>query len=458
MEHTLQVLEIIKNWIWGPPLLILLVGTGLYLTILLKGLQFRYLWYSLKLAFTRKDDNSEGDISQFQALMTAMSATIGIGSIAGVATAITIGGLGAVFWIWVTGFIGMATKFSEAILAIKYRKKDGRGEMCGGPMYFLANGLKWKKWAIFFAVMGSITALTTGNMVQSNSIANVAFEVFHMSHWGSGIIIALFTGLVLLKGIKSIGWVTEYLVPVMAFLYVFGGLLIIIMNYTLIPSGINTIISSAFTGQAATGGFIGSSFIIALRTGTARGVFSNEAGLGSSPIAAAAAKTDQPGRQAMISMSGAFMATFIVCTITSLVLAVTDVLGQANADGTLLNGSAMVVRAFDSVLKGSGFVVTIAVILFGYSTILGWAYYGEKCFEYLFGIKSTILYRIVATIMVVFGAGMGLELVWNIADICNGLMALPNLIGLLGLSAVIASETKSFIQIVKQEIAAKKVA
>lgn len=455
MNSIVTILNTINHWIWGVPLLVLLLGTGLFLTILLRGLQFRYLWYSLRLAFIRKDNAAEGDISQFQALMTAMSATIGIGSIAGVATAVAVGGLGAIFWMWVTALFGMATKYAEAILAIKYRIHDSKGEMCGGPMYYLERGLEWKSLAVFFALMGAITALTTGNLVQSHSVAAAAYDLFHLSHIWTGVILALFTALVLIKGIKSIGWVTEYLVPIMAILYLVGSFVIIILQYRFIPSGVALIFSSAFTGQAAVGAFAGSTLMMALRIGAVRGVFSNEAGLGSSPIAAAAAKTDRPGRQAMISMSGVFLATFVVCTVTGLVIATTQVLGLYGADGKLLNGSAMIVRAFNTTLPGSGWIVMIALILFGYSTILGWAYYGEKCTEYLFGEKAIFYYRMLVVLCVVLGSFALLEVVWSIADICNGLMALPNLLGLLGLSRVIYAETTSFLKVVKQEKRAK---
>ncbi len=441
----------LNQWIWSPPLLILLVGTGVYYSFLLRGLQFRYLLYSLKLVFTHSDKDAEGDVSHFQALMTAMSATIGIGSITGVATAIAMGGLGAVFWMWMVGLAGLATKYAEAVLAIKYRVHDEAGEMSGGPMYYLERGLRWKGLAIVFAIAGAIGAITTGNMIQSNSVARALVNYVHIDPIWIGVILAFLTGIVLLRGIKSIGWVTEYLVPAMAIIYVGGGALIIILNYHAIPAGFAQIFKAAFTKQAAFGGFMGSSMLLALRMGVVRGIFSSESGLGSSPIAAAAAKTDLPGRQAMISMSGAFMATFIVCTITGLVLAITGVLGQYASNGEVLNGSTMVIYGFNQTLPGSGWVVTLAIILFGYTTILGWAYYGEKCFEYLFGRNSIVLYRTVFVILVIFGATLGLEMMWNIADISNAFMAIPNLLGLLGLSLVVRKETESFVHVIAQE-------
>lgn len=452
MDHLSLFLSKLNQLIWGPPLLLLLVGTGLYYTFLLKGLQFRYLAYSLKLVFTRHDDGDvEGDVSQFQSLMTAMSATIGIGSIAGVATAVATGGMGAIFWMWMIGLIGMATKYAESILAVKYRMHDEAGEMSGGPMYYLERGLQWKGLAILFAVAGVFGSFVTGNMIQSNSVADAVLNYFPDSRIWVGVALALFTGVVLLKGIKSIAWVSEYLVPFMAALYMIGGLLIIGVNYKMLPQGIVNIFIAAFTKQAAFGGFLGSSVMLALRMGVVRGINSNEAGLGSSPIASAAAKTDRPGRQAMISMSGAFIATFFVCTITGLVLSVTDVLGAFSTSGQALNGSTMVIHSFNKSLPGSGWVVTVAIILFGYTTILGWAYYGEKCFEYLFGKKSVSFFRLFYTIVVIFGAVVSLDMVWNFSDITNALMAFPNLLGLLALSLVVKKETVSFLQVLEQE-------
>ncbi len=436
---------------WGPPLLILLLATGCYLTFLLRGIQFRYLFYSLKLIFTRKDDRAEGDISQFQALMTALSATIGIGSIAGVATAVTVGGLGALFWMWIVGFIGMATKYAESILAVKYRVCDEAGEMCGGPMYYLSRASRRKGLAILFAVGGAIGGITTGNMVQANSIADALGNYLPIDPLWVGVSLAVFTAFILLKGIKNIAWVAEYLVPVMASLYIFGGIFIIFINYQRVPEAFLLIVKAAFCKQAAFGGFLGSTMMTALRMGIVRGVFSNEAGLGTSSIASAAAKTDQPGRQAMISMSGAFIATFIVCTVTGLVIATTNVLGAYAPDGRVLNGASLVITAFNRTFPGSGLIVTTAIILFGYTTILGWAYYGEKCFEYLLGRKSVPFYRVAHTVLIIFGAKLGLDLIWSISDISNALMAFPNLLGLLGLAAVVKKESDAFLSIVREE-------
>lgn len=450
MESFIYWLVVVDQWVWQP-LFIILIGTGIYMTYILRGLQFRRLFYSLKLAFTRHDDESEGDISHFQALMTALAATIGIGNIAGVATAIAMGGVGSLFWLWVTSLIGMATKYSEAILAIRYRLVDARGEMAGGPMYYIERGLGWKWLAIAFAFFGAITTLFTGNIVQSNSIAAAIETIFGLNVWITGGVLALCTGLVLIGGIKSIGGVTSFLVPFMALFYILGSLCILVIRYDMIPDAISLIFSTAFTGQAAMGGFAGSTIMLAIQMGVARGVFSNESGLGTSPIAAAAAKTDLPGRQALISMTGAFLST-VVCTFTGLAIAVTNVLGQMGPDGYVLNGVPLTIAAFDTALPYvGGLIVVIGSILFGYSTIVGWAYYGEKCCEYLFGTRSILFYRLIFTLFVLVGVAIPLDMVWAMADIANAFMALPNLIGILALSGVVAHQTHIFFAKVKQE-------
>lgn len=452
MMNKIEIfLEALEGWIWGTPLMILLVSVGLYLTYLLKGLQFRYLWYSLKLAFTKQDLDAPGDISNFQALMTALAATIGIGSITGVATAIAMGGLGSLFWMWIAGILGMATKYAEGILAVKYRIVDEKNEMCGGPMYYLARGLRSKRLAALFAIFGAIAALSTGNMVQANSISSGLKSLFHIDPMISGIVIALLTGIALFRGIKSIGKISSYFVPFMALLYITTGLIVIFLKIDLVPSVFKMIFQSAFTGQAATGGFVGSSILIAMQYGISRGIFSSEAGLGSAPIAAAAAKTDFPGRQAMISMSGVFITTFIVCTITGLAVGVTNLIGTYDAEGNLMNGSTLVLNAFESILPGGGFIVTLSLILFGYSTILGWAYYGEKCVEYLLGIKMVQWYRVLFTLVLIPGSVLSIQLVWSLANIMNGLMAFPNLIGILGLSQEVALDTVKFKRLIRRE-------
>jgi AGCS family alanine or glycine:cation symporter len=441
----------IENWVWGAPLLVLLTAVGLYLTIALRGIQFRYLIYSLKIAFTRQDDTAEGDISQFQALMTALAGMIGIGSITGVATAVAMGGLGAIFWMWVAALIGMATKYAEAILAVKYRTLDEKGEMCGGPMYYLERGLKSKWLAVTFAFVGAITALGTGNMVQANSIAGAMEGLLSIDPLFVGIGLALCTGIALFGGIKSIGKVSSWLVPAMALFYLTGGLIVLALRIEALPHALYEIFRQAFTPQAAVGGFAGSTVMMAVQYGVSRSVFCSEAGLGSAPIAAAAAKTDVPGRQALISMSGVFITSMIVCSITGLAIAVSGLIGTAGPDGQTLNGSALALNAFQQTFPGGGLILTISVILFGYSTILGWAYYGEKCMEYLFGIKVVRWYRILFTVVLIPGAVMSLQTVWSFANIMNGLMAFPNLIGLFGLSAIVISETKSFEKLLRLE-------
>src|SRR3954469_14322985 len=433
----------ISDFVWGPPTLILIVGTGLLLTLRLGFYQFSSLPYALKLAFSKNQDHSsEGDISHFQSLMTALAATIGTGNIAGVATAVVLGGPGAVFWMWVTALVGMATKYAEAILAVKYRTIGKNGLMAGGPMYYIEKGLGWKWLAVLFALFGSIAAFGIGSSVQSNSVAAAVENSFGLNPWITGIILTIFTALVILGGIQSIGKVTAFFVPIMAIFYVLGGLVIILMNLDLLSSALGLIFTDAFTGQAVAGGAIGS----VIRYGVARGVFSNEAGMGSAPIAAAAAKTDHPGRQALISMTGTFLDTIIVCSITGITL----VMGGLYID-TDLTGAALTTVTFDALLPGGGWIVTIGIILFAYSTVLGWAYYGEKCFEYLFGNKSIGFYRVVYTLTVLLGAGMNLGLVWTIADIFNALMAIPNLIGLVFLSGVVVAETRSFKKLRAEE-------
>ncbi|MFZ0566302.1 MAG: sodium:alanine symporter family protein [Chlamydiales bacterium] len=439
----------IDQWVWRP-LFVVLIGTGIFLTYKLRALQFRSLGYALKQAFTPHNEKAEGDISHFQALMTALAATIGIGNIAGVATAITMGGLGSIFWLWVTALIGMATKYSEAILAIKYRVTDDRGEMAGGPMYYLEKAMDWKGLALAFALFGALTALFTGNIVQSNSIASAFTNYFEVNAWIIGVILAICTGLVLIGGIRSIGGVTSFLVPAMALFYILGSLLILGIYYDQIPNAVAAIFKTAFTGQAAIGGFAGSTIMMAVQMGVSRGVFSNESGLGSSPIAAAAAKTDFPARQALISMTGAFLST-IVCSFTALAIAVTHVLGRVTLDGSLLTGAPLTIAAFDAALPYGGYIVVFGSVLFGFSTIIGWAYYGEKCCEYLFGTKAIFSYRFLFSIAVLLGVFIPLEMVWTLADIFNAFMALPNLIGILALANVVVAETGIFFTKVKQE-------
>jgi alanine or glycine:cation symporter, AGCS family len=433
----------ISGWVWGPPLLILLVGTGIYLTIRIGFLQIRLLPYSLKLAFSKKQDKrSDGDISHFQALMTALAATVGTGNIAGVATAIFTGGPGAVFWMWITAFFGMATKYAEAVLAVKYRVEDKDGEMSGGPMYYLERGLGQKWLGVLFALFGAVAAFGIGNLVQSNSVASVVQSTFSVPAWVTGLVLTIFTALVLIGGIKSIGKVTALFVPVMAGFYLIAGLVVMIMNFDLVPDAIGLIFTDAFTGEAVAGGALGT----VIRMGVARGVFSNEAGLGSAPIAAAAAKTDLPGRQALVSMTQVFIDTIVICSITG----ITIVMGGLYTGDT--TAADLTSATFDKFLGQSGSViVAIGLLFFASSTIIGWSYYGEKCFSYLFS-KNVILYYRIAFVAAVFvGAISQLEIVWGVADVMNGLMAFPNLIGLLGLSGVVVVETRKILNTIKEE-------
>ena len=446
MENLLTTIE---GWVgqvgafaWGPPMLIFLVGTGFYLTLALRGLQFRKLWHSLFLALIkRKEDTDEpGDISNFQALMTALSATVGTGNIAGVATAIAAGGPGALFWMWITGLVGMATKYAEAVLAVKYRETSEGGEMKGGPMYYISKGLGWKWLAVLFAIFATVASFGIGNMVQSNSVADVMEATFHVPFWVTGIILMIATALVILGGIKNIGTVTGILVPIMIVGYMVGATVILVQNYTGIPAALAIIVKQAFTPTAASGGFLGAGVMMAIRMGVARGVFSNESGLGSAPIAAAAAQTKHPVNQALVSMTQTFIDTIVVCTMTGLALILTGVWDSGKT------GAALTSFAFQTGMPGGQYIVTIGLLLFAYSTILGWSYYGEKSLEFLFGEKAVKPYRIIFSLVVGVGAVAKLDLVWSLSDTFNGLMAIPNLIGLLVLSPVVVRETNNYFE------------
>ncbi len=451
MDKVSQWLQMIDAWVWGPWLLVFLTGTGVYLTVVLKGVQFKYLRYAFRLAFGRSQEKAAGDISHFQSLMTSLAGTIGIGNIAGIATAVAIGGVGSLFWMWVTGLLGMATKYAEALLAVKYRVTDRNGKMCGGPMYYLELGMGSKKWAMLFAFFGAAAALGTGNMVQSHSVAHAIHTLAPVNPWVVGGILAACTGALLVGGIRVIGRACSFLVPVMAVFYLLAALIVIALSIEHLPGAILLIFKSAFTGQAAFGGFAGASFLLAVQMGMARGVFSNEAGLGTSSIAAAVAKTDEPGRQALVSMTGTFITTMVVCTITGLVLATTQVQGLVDGSGQLFNGIALTMRAFDSMLPLGGWIVTFSAVMFAFSTIIGWAYYGEKCAEYLWKERSILPYRLLYTLCVLLGAVMSLEVVWSIGDICNGLMAVPNLVGLLALSRVVKRDHELFEGVIRNE-------
>lgn len=445
LETVENFLGAISDLVWGLPLIILLVGTGIYLTIRLGFLQVRLFPHAMKLAFSRKQDKtSEGDISHFQALMTASAATIGTGNIVGVATAIVLGGPGAVFWLWIAGLFGMATKYGEAILAVKYRVKDSEGKMAGGPMYYLEHGLKQKWLGVLFAVFGALAAFGIGNGTQSKAVADLMHDTFSVPFPVTGIVLVVFAGLVILGGIEWIGRVTSFFVPIMAVFYIIAGVIVMVMNFNLIPEALGVIIKYAFTGEAALGGSVGA----AIRFGIARGLFSNEAGLGSAPIAAAAAKTDMPGRQALVSMTQVFIDTIIICSITGVTIVMSGAWQDQSIEAGVLTSSA-----FENLLGGAGpYLVTVGLLFFATSTILGWGYYGEKCFQYLVKDPTAVkIYRTVFVLFIYVGATASIDAVWTLADILNGLMAIPNLIGLLGLSGIIMFETKRYQEKMKEE-------
>ena len=424
---------------WGPWLLILLLGVGFWLTFRLGGIQFRNLFYALRLAFS-KERAGEGDISHFGALMTAMAATVGMGNIAGVSTAVALGGPGAIFWMWLTGLVGMATKYSESFLAVKYRQVNEQGEISGGPMYYLEHGLGQKWLGVCFAVFGSLAAFGIGNMIQANTAAIAVVESLGSSKFSVGIVLSVLTGMVIIGGIKRISDVASYFVPFMVAIYFIGAVIVILTHLGQLGVGIKLILEHAFTGTAATGGFIGASLAQTIRYGVARGLFSNESGMGSAPIAAAAAKTNQPAKQALVSMSGTFLDTLVVCSLTAMALASTGVWVSGET------GVALTLQAFSAGLPGNWghFIVTLSAITFAFSSILAWEYYGEKCFEYLFGDNWVHLYRYLWVLFVFVGSMVKLELVWNFSDAMNALMAVPNLIGLVLLSGVLFRETKIY--------------
>ncbi len=439
METLDNLISSASSFVWGVPMLILLVGTGLYLTIRLKGMQFWALGHAFKLIFT-KEENAKGDITHFQALMTALAATVGIGNIVGVATAITFGGPGAVFWMWITGLVGMATKYSEAILAVKYREKGENGYK-GGPMYYLAKGANMPKLGFAFALFTVLASFGIGNMTQSNAVANALTSQFSTPTWVTGIILLTITSFVVLGGIKSIGKTTSYLIPFMIFVYLSTAIIILLTNTDKIAEAFGLIFYHAFNPIAAGGGFAGAAVAAAIRYGIARGVFSNESGLGSAPIAAAAAKTNDPVKQALVSMTQTFIDTLVVCTMTALIILMAPVWTTGGSAGELT------LKSFEFFLGEYGaLVVVLATILFGYSTILGWSYYGERAFEYIFGEKSIKLYRVVFVSFVMVGSMMELKLVWNFSDLANGLMAIPNLIALLLLSKIVTEETNRYFK------------
>jgi AGCS family alanine or glycine:cation symporter len=440
MENITSIVNTIGSFLWGWPMIVLLLGTHLYLTIILRFPQ-RKIFTAIKLSVT-KDKTGSGDVSQFGALATALAATIGTGNIVGVATAVALGGPGAVLWCWLTGVFGIATKYSEGLLAIKYRVKTSDGTMLGGPMYALERGLKMKWMAVLFCIFTAIAAFGIGNTVQANSIALLMDETYSISPYVTGLILSISTALVIIFGVKGISKVCQTLVPFMAGFYVIGCIAILIINSSFLGEAFTLIFKSAFTPQAAGGGFVGTTVMMAARYGIARGLFSNESGLGSAPIVAAAAKTRNPVRQALVSSTGTFWDTVVVCALTGLVL-VSSIIAHPDIDHT--QGAALTKAAFSKIPYIGTFILSVGIITFAFSTILGWSYYGEKAVEYLGGKKYIFSYRMFWIVAVFIGSVMNLSLVWSIADSMNALMAIPNLIALLLLSRVIVKETKKYL-------------
>ena len=435
-----QIVDTVNGFVWGPVMLTLLLGTGIYLTIGLKGMTISHIPYAFRQLFKGRESSGEGEITPFNALMTSLSSTIGMGNIAGVATAIGLGGPGALFWMWCAAFVGMATKYAEAVLAVNYRETDELGRKVGGPMYYIKNGLggNWKWLGMAFALFGSLAGFGLANTVQSNAVSQVLETNFAVPTVVSGLVMAVLVGTVLLGGIKRIAVVAGKLVPFMALLYISATLLILITHATDIPAAVVLVVDSAFNGAAATGGFAGATLMLALRMGIARGIFSNEAGLGSAPIAHAAAETKSPVRQGTIAMLGTFIDTLVICTMTGLVLIVTGVWSGEP------QGAAMTLAAFTSALPFGDLLLSICVALFAFTTMLGWSYYGERCAEFLLGPRVITPFRVLWVIGIFVGTQMSLELVWKMTDALNGLMAIPNLIALIFLSPVVFKLTQEY--------------
>ncbi|MBE0510389.1 MAG: sodium:alanine symporter family protein [Chromatiales bacterium] len=441
MELLNQFFSQLNGIVWGPMMLVLILGTGLYLTIGMGFMPIRRLGYGFRMLWRGRRSTEEGDITPFNALMTSLSATIGTGNIAGVATAIAIGGPGAIFWMWCTALVGMATKYTEAVLAVKYREVDERGNHVGGPMYYIKNGLgkHWRWLGTAFAIFGALAGFGIGNMVQANSVAQVMEANIGLPSWISGAVMAVLVFAVLIGGIQRIAKVAGKLVPLMALIYVLGGLLVILLNLPAVPGALWAIVQYAFTPAAATGGFTGAAVMLAIQMGVARGIFSNEAGLGSAPIAHAAARTNNPVRQGTIAMLGTFIDTIIICTITALVIMISGLWDSGQS------GAALSSAAFSSALPGLGsFIVTFGLMIFAFTTMLGWSVYGERCVEYLFGVRAVIPFRLLWVAAIPLGAMAQLSFAWLVADTLNALMAIPNLIALLLLSPIVFRMTREY--------------
>ena len=437
-----ELIGTINGWAWGPITLVLLLGTGLYLSIGLRFITLRKIPSGLRLLLQGRSGKGDGDISPFSALMTSLSATIGTGNIAGVATAVALGGPGALFWMWITALVGMATKYAEAVCAVHFREQDDQGNYSGGPMYYIRNGLhrRWHWLAYAFALFGSLAGFGIANTVQSNSVSQVLDDAFAVPPLATGLILMLLVGAVVLGGIKRISSVASFLVPMMALAYVLLSVIVILINFEAVPGAIVTIVESALTGSAAAGGFAGATVWAALRFGVARGIFSNEAGLGSAPIAHAAARTNQPVQQGMIAMLGTFIDTLVVCTMTGLVIVIMDVLPSG------ISGASLTSMAFANAFPGGQYIVTLGLCLFAFTTMIGWSFYGERCIVFLFGTKAILPFRIAWVLAIPVGTVVQLDLVWLIADTLNAFMAIPNLVALLLLGPLVFKLTRTYFE------------
>ncbi len=437
-----ELISTLNGIVWGPPMLVLLLGTGLYLTLGLRLMPVRKIPLALGLLWRGRKGRGDGDISPFAALMTSLSATIGTGNIAGVATAIALGGPGALFWMWMTALVGMATKYAEAVCAVRFREQDANGNYSGGPMYYIKNGLhkRWHWLGVAFAIFGGLAGFGIANTVQSNSVADVLSTSFSVDPWVSGVALMLMVGAVVLGGIRRIAAVASFLVPFMAIAYLVLGLGIIALHLGEVPGALATIVNAAFNPTAATGGFAGATVWAALRFGVARGVFSNEAGLGSAPIAHAAARTDQPVRQGMIAMLGTFIDTIVICTITGLVIVITDAWPSG------VSGASLTSMAFSSAMPGGEYVVAIGLCLFAFTTIIGWSFYGERCIVFLFGTRGILPFRVAWVLAIPIGTLVELDTVWLVADTLNALMAIPNLVALILLAPLVFAWTREFLE------------
>lgn len=435
-----ELITTINSWAWGPAMLILLLGTGLYLSLGLRFITVRRIPTGLRLLLQGTKGKGDGDISPFSALMTSLSATIGTGNIAGVATAVALGGPGALLWMWITALLGMATKYAEAVCAVRFRERDAQGNFSGGPMYYIKNGLhkRWHWLAVAFAIFGSLAGFGIANTVQSNSVAQALEGSFGVPPLVSGLVLMVLVGAVILGGVKRIARVASWLVPFMALSYVLMALTVIVTHMDAVPGAIMTIVDSAMNGTAAAGGFAGASVWAALRFGVARGVFSNEAGLGSAPIAHAAARTNQPVQQGMIAMLGTFIDTLVICTMTGLVIVIMDVWPTGES------GASLTAMAFGNAFPGGEYIVTLGLCLFAFTTMIGWSFYGERCVVFLMGTRAILPFRIAWVVAVPLGTLAGLDMVWLIADTLNAFMAIPNLVALILLSPLVFSITSEY--------------